>query len=71
MMALRLFIVALVKLACIAGFVELALHGLAGWAWLLLPLALLTAFPPAPSAPEAKPAAAVPVPVPLSMKSAA
>ncbi len=67
MMALRLFIVALVKLACIAGFVELALHGLAGWAWLLLPLALLTAFPP--SAPEAKPVAVVPVPVPL--KSAA
>ncbi len=65
MIGFRLFIVGLVKLACVAGFVWLALNGLATWAWPLLILALLTRFPAAAAPPPAKPAA-----VPSTSKAA-
>lgn len=64
MNAARLLIVALVKLATLAAFVWLTLHGFAAWAWPLLLLFLATRLPPAaaPATSPAKPPAVASVP---------
>lgn len=62
MIAARLLIVAVVKLATLAAFVWLTMHGFAAWAWPLLILFLLTRFPGA-EAPKPAPVAAAAPPV--------
>lgn len=67
---LRLLIAAVVKLATLAAFVGLVLHGFAAWAWPLLILFLVTRLPAAVEAPRA-PATPPPAAAATSPKSEA